>query len=281
LKNPNFAGFLNPEFLVGDSPEETSWCLSAWWIYCNEEDEMKSGEQVHFESKWWKSNKAKTLRGSKGETLTLALNAYERGRAVTPHDLGGLMRQAKYLGTAFASIDKAVKKTLQECDPRFHRQTLDVLMQFPGEIKKRKKATEAVLTTKLSFGVMGHSMLRKVDDDSGIVPYIKWLCKQNLAQKQKFMPAVDRRLKHLQENELKVIQDAVRGHKQLLSKKQCSTAQTSIAMMGRNLRESRKLVLGASKYADGTRISAQLALIGKKCEAIMAEANRTKMVIKV
>lgn len=242
---------------------------------------MKSGEQVHFESKWWKSNKAKTLRGSKGEALTLALNAYERGRAVTPHDLSGLERQQKYLDTAFESIEKAVKKTLQECDPRFHRQTLDVLMQFPDEIKKKKTEVDAVLMTKLSFGVMMRSMLQKTSDDAGIIPYIKWLCKQNLAQKQKFIPAVDRRLKHLQENQLKVIQSTVRERKRFLSKKQCSTAQTSIAMMKRNLRESRKLALDASKYADGTRMSTQLAAIGKKCEAIAAEANRTKLVIKV
>ena len=86
--------------------------------------------------KWWKKNKAKTLRN---EPLTAALKSYDRANSKRQRD--GYAEDVKATLDALELVSKAIEATKKKCNSKLHKQTLGHL----DDLKKLAKVTKKQL----------------------------------------------------------------------------------------------------------------------------------------
>ena len=86
--------------------------------------------------KWWKKNKAKTLRN---EPLTAALKSYDKSNADRKRD--GFAQDVKATMDALDLVSKAIEATKKKCNAKLHKETLGHL----DDLKKLAKLTRKQL----------------------------------------------------------------------------------------------------------------------------------------
>ena len=102
---------------------------------------MKSGASPELSASWWVKNKAKSLIGA---DLEKPLAAYEKPFSEfkkSPEETSNLTKALD----ALKKLPAAVKKTIEKCNSKLHKETIECLKKFDPLIKSQQRNIEVEL----------------------------------------------------------------------------------------------------------------------------------------